>query len=120
FFFKQKTAYEIEQPGASALYGLDNGREDVRQLGGARPAGGVRTRRGHRGMDRRPPADVRRGEDPLLDSREACLWREAGAIRAAGIRCGAAQDPIGRVGLVGDSPDRPDPLDASMIRRTAF
>ena len=61
------------QHGRGALHGLDDRRQDVRQLGHARRAGHVPAQRRHPGLDRGRAADGRRREDPLLDPRQPRL-----------------------------------------------
>ena len=59
-----------KQRGDRALHGMDDRRQDVRQLGRARPAGDLSARQRHSRVDRRVAVDGRRPEDALLDSRE--------------------------------------------------
>ena len=78
-----RTHPSSEQPRHGALHGLDDRRQDVRQLGDARRAGDLRPRRRHRGLDRGRAADGGRREDALLDSRGARLQGPEPARRRA-------------------------------------
>ena len=89
---RRRTPPETEQHRHGELHRLDDRREDVRQLGRARPAGDVSARRRDPRMDRRAAVDGRRREDALLDSREPRLQRKERAVRDARVRRGADRD----------------------------
>ena len=65
--------------GQGSLHWLDDQRQDVRQLGPARPALGVSAQRRHQGLDRRPAADGGGRETAFLDPGQSGLWRYASA-----------------------------------------
>jgi FKBP-type peptidyl-prolyl cis-trans isomerase len=82
--------------GEVTVHRLDDRREDVRQFDRARSAVDVCRRRRDCRLDRGADADVRRREDPLLDSREARLRGQESAVRDARVRRRADQDrPVG-------------------------
>ena len=73
------------------LLGLDDGRQDVRQLGHARPAGDAsRLNQRHQGLDRGRAAHGRRRQDALLDPGQARLRRQADAPGRARRACSSS------------------------------
>ena len=72
-----------QQHGHRPLLRLDDGREDVRQLGHARPADFVRPRRRDQGLDRRRAADGRSARRPASGFRTRSRTKASQAVRKA-------------------------------------
>ena len=70
-----------------ALLGLDDRRQDVRQLGHARRAHDLPAQQRHQGLDRGRAAHERGREDALLDPGQPRLRRQADAPRRAARAC---------------------------------